>query len=215
LTPNYTIEDWHNDLKSLMTKTGIEERQTVFIFNYSQILKEEFLFDIDSLINNGEIHGIFNKEEHENIVSLAKSKITNDELKTQINSSFVLSEFFQKVKENLHILLEMSPTGSNLRERVRTHKSLINCSNVIWLEEWPNSGYKAVAEHHFKDFPMSGYKDAIIDIMITMHHDATLLAKIPNIFPDFLENFKQASTEIKSKLTEIQEKYERGLDKLK
>lgn len=126
LTPNYTIEDWHNDLKSLMTKTGIEERQNVFIFKYSQIIKEEFLYDLDSLINNGEIHGIFNKEEHENIVSLAKAKITSDELKTQINSSFVLSEFFQKVKENLHICIEMSPTGSNLRERVRTHKSIIN-----------------------------------------------------------------------------------------
>jgi len=62
---------------------------------------------------------------------------------------------------------------------------------------------------------MSGYKDAIIDIMITMHHDASVLANIPNIFPDFLDNFKQASIEIKSKLTEIQEKYERGLDKLK
>ena len=62
---------------------------------------------------------------------------------------------------------------------------------------------------------MSGYKDAIIDIMITMHHDASFLAKIPNIFHDFLENYKSASTEIRSKLTEIQEKYERGLEKLK
>jgi len=86
---------------------------------------------------------------------------------------------------------------------------------VIWFEEWPNAGYKAVAEYHLKNFPMSGYKDAIIDIMITMHHDASFLAKIPNIFPDFLENYKKASVEIKSKLTEIQEKYERGLDKLK
>lgn len=86
-----------------MTRAGIEERQNVFILNYSHILKEEFLHDLDSLINNGEIHGIFNKEEYENIVSQAKAKITSDELRTQLNSSFVLSEFFQKVKENLHI----------------------------------------------------------------------------------------------------------------
>jgi dynein heavy chain len=126
LTPNYTIEDWHNDLKLLMTKTGIEDKEHVFILKYSQILKEDYLYDIDSLINNGEIHGIFTKEEHENIVSLAKDKIASDELKTQVNSSFVLSEFFQKIKENLRICIEMSPTGSNLRERVRTHKSIIN-----------------------------------------------------------------------------------------
>ena len=109
----------------------------------------------------------------------------------------------------------MSPTGSSLRERVRTHKSLINCSNVIWMEEWPNAGFKAVAEYHFKNFPLSGYKDAIIDIMITMHHDASLLARTPNIFEDFLSNFKTEVTEIKAKLTEVQEKYERGIERLK
>ena len=50
LTTKYTIEDWYNDLKTLMTRAGIEERQNVFILNYSQILKEEFLYDLDSLI---------------------------------------------------------------------------------------------------------------------------------------------------------------------
>jgi len=215
LTPKYTLEDWYNDLKTLMIKAGIEERQNVFILKYSQILKEEFLYDLDSLINNGEVHGIFNKEEYENIVSQAKAKIASDELRTQLNSSFVLSEFFQKVKENVHICIEMSPTGSSLRERVKVHKSLINCSNIIWMEEWPNTGFKAVAEHHFKNFPLSGYKDAIIDIMITMHHDASLLARTPNIFEDFLDNFKIAASEIKAKLTEVQEKYERGLERLK
>ena len=215
LVPNYIIEDWYNDLKLFMTKTGIEERQSVFILKYSQILKEEFLSDLDSLINNGEIHGIFNKEEYENIVSQAKAKITSDELKSQINSAFVLSEFFQRVKENLHIFIEMSPSGSNLRERVRTHKSIINCSNVIWVEEWPDSGFKAVAEYHFKNLKMSGYKDAIIDIMITMHHDASLLARTPNVFADFIQNFIKASNEITSKLTELQEKFESGIEKIK
>jgi dynein heavy chain len=86
---------------------------------------------------------------------------------------------------------------------------------VIWFEEWPDAGYKAVAEYHLKNLSLQGYKDAIIDIMITMHHDASFICKIPNIFPDFLDNFKQASLEIKTKLSEIQEKYDRGLEKLK
>ena len=32
--PNYIIEDWYNNLKLLMTKIGIEERQSVFILKY-------------------------------------------------------------------------------------------------------------------------------------------------------------------------------------
>ena len=62
---------------------------------------------------------------------------------------------------------------------------------------------------------MSGYKDAIIDIMVTMHHDASLLAYTPNVFADFIQNFIKASNEITSKLTELQEKFESGIEKIK
>jgi dynein heavy chain len=197
-----------------MNIIGLEEKQTVFILSYSQIVKEEFFDDLNSLVNNGEIHGIYNKEEYEHITSQAKAKITSDELKGQINSSYILSEFFKKCKENLHLILEMSPTGANLRERIRKYKSIVNCSNILWIEEWPNSGFKAVAEHHFRDFQLTGSKDAMIDIMITFNNDAALLARTPNIFEDFLSNFCVLFNEIKTKLTEIQEKYERGLERL-
>jgi len=41
----------------------------VFHIKHNQIIKEEFLDDINTLVNNGEIHGLFAKEEYENIIS--------------------------------------------------------------------------------------------------------------------------------------------------
>lgn len=46
----------------------------------------------------------------------------------------------------MKVVLNFTPTGANLRQRVRDYKQLVNCSTVIWLENWPNEGYKEVAE---------------------------------------------------------------------
>jgi hypothetical protein len=64
-----------------MNLVGNDEKKICFILNYSHILKESYLDDLNSMINNGEIHGIHNKEESENIVTQAKSKILNDDVR--------------------------------------------------------------------------------------------------------------------------------------
>jgi phage-related protein len=50
--------------------------------------------------------------------------------------------------------------------------------------------------------------------MISINNDAVSIERIPNIFEDFLGSFKTIFSEVKSKLTEVQEKYERGLERL-
>ena len=46
----------------------------------------------------------------------------------------MLANFFQKCRENLHVLLGITPTGANLRERMRKFRSLVNCSTVLAME---------------------------------------------------------------------------------
>ena len=77
LEPNYVQDDWFNDLKTLLTMVGVDEKQTVFYFQHTQILNEDFLHDLNSLVNNGEIHGIFNKEEYENIISQTQVRLSH------------------------------------------------------------------------------------------------------------------------------------------
>ena len=42
--------------------------------------------------------------------------------------------FIERVKQNLHIVLAMSPIGDAFRNRVRQFPSLINCCTIDWFQ---------------------------------------------------------------------------------
>lgn len=48
--------------------------------------------------------------------------------------------FIDRVKQNLHIILAMSPIGDAFRNRLRMFPSLINCCTIDWFQvsdPWP------------------------------------------------------------------------------
>lgn len=105
---------------------------------HNDIIKEDFLDDINTLVNNGEIQGLFAKEEYENIISQTQIRLgTLGNDKSTVNNQSILADFSQKCRENLKILLNFTPTGANLRSRIRNYKSLVNCSTLIWMDAWP------------------------------------------------------------------------------
>ena len=42
--------------------------------------------------------------------------------------------FIERVKENLHVVLAMSPIGDAFRNRLRMFPSLINCCTIDWFQ---------------------------------------------------------------------------------
>lgn len=45
--------------------------------------------------------------------------------------------FIDRVKQNLHIVLAMSPIGDAFRNRLRMFPSLINCCTIDWFQVSP------------------------------------------------------------------------------
>jgi hypothetical protein len=69
---------------------------------------------------------------------------------------------------------------------VRDYKQLVNCSTVIWLDNWPNEGYREVAENLLpvRDTATSRAenlfslnRDQVLDIAMKIHMDAISLSK--------------------------------------
>ena len=59
------------------------------------------------------------------------------------------SAFFAKrCKRNLHLLLFMSPAGTQLQDYFRKYPSLVNCTSIDWFLDWPTEALKAVSDHH-------------------------------------------------------------------
>ena len=57
LTRGYNYQAFHEDLKKLYTMTGVQGEDTVFLFTDTQIVVEEFLEDINNMLNSGEVRG--------------------------------------------------------------------------------------------------------------------------------------------------------------
>ena len=56
----------------------------------------------------------------------------------------IYAHFVQLVRENLHIVLCMSPIGDAFRVRCRMFPSLINCCTIDWFDEWPKDALLSV-----------------------------------------------------------------------
>lgn len=65
-----------------------------------------------------------------------------------------LSTFVTRVRENLHVVLCVSPVGDALRVRCRNFPSLINCTTIDWFFPWPEAALVSVAERFIEGVPL-------------------------------------------------------------
>jgi dynein heavy chain, axonemal len=58
----------------------------------------------------------------------------------------VYSFFVDRVRDNLHVVLTMSPVGASLRVRMRMFPSLVNCCTIDWFLPWPDDALISVSK---------------------------------------------------------------------
>ena len=88
----------------------------------------------------------------------------------------------EKIKQNLHLVLCMSPVGDSLRIRARKFPGLINSTMINWFHPWPKDALYDVASSFLKDieFPIEGIVEKIANNMAETH------SGIDNINKQFL-----------------------------
>lgn len=105
LTKNYSMADWREDLKSLMTKSGVDGKSMVFLFTDSQIKDEAMVEDINMLLNTGDVPNIFPADERGEVIEKMQ-EIARIECKNIDATPLSMYNFFiDRVKMNLHIVL--------------------------------------------------------------------------------------------------------------
>nr|XP_033781609.1 dynein heavy chain 12, axonemal isoform X2 [Geotrypetes seraphini] len=68
ISKSYGMNEWREDLKSLLKNAGVKGQQIVFLITDTQIKQEAFLEDVDSLLNTGEVPNIFAVDEKQEIM---------------------------------------------------------------------------------------------------------------------------------------------------
>ena len=114
------------------------------------------LADVNNLINQYEIPGIFTKDDKVTICETARLNARNEgrpDLFNTTNQNQLMDYFTKKVEKNLHVILCMSPTGSTLQERIRMFPSLVNCCTINWFTDWPQEALFAVTQKFLEEIP--------------------------------------------------------------
>ena len=214
----YGIKEFREDIKKMMIKSGIDGKDTVFLFADSQIIDEAFLEDLNNILNTGEISNLFALDEMDQIVldmiSVCKAA---DVPETRDNC---LRHFISRVRDKLHIVLCMSPVGDALRIRCRQFPSLINCTTIDWFHSWPESALTSVAERFLGELelPSQDVRTSIITMCGYVHgsieetskrYFTELKRKIYTTPKSYLDHISLYITMYKSLLYEVDKKSER------
>jgi len=162
--------DSHKDyMKELLQCAGVTGTQLCLILTDTQAANESLLEDINGLLNSGEIPNLFTTEEVDKIINDLRPTVT--EQKRDESRTAIYDFFLERVRNNLHISLCMSPAGDALRLRCRKFPSLINCCTLNWFSNWPQSALLSVSTKFLGDMdsvtPL--VKKALAEQCVTIH----------------------------------------------
>lgn len=89
-----------------------------------------FLEDINNILSSGVVPNLFTKDELPVIYDSVRRPMISSNLGLDDTSTNVWKFFIDRVRNNLHVVLAMSPVGDGLRNRCRMYPGLVNCTTI-------------------------------------------------------------------------------------
>jgi dynein heavy chain len=153
----------------MMFSTGIEGQQLSFVLTDTQIIDEAFLEDINNLLNTGEVPNLMEQEDKDKIINGVRPVVIK--MKRIDTIDIINSTFIERVRDNLHIILCMSPVGDSLRVRCRQFPSLVNTCTLDWFSRWPEEALLYVSSAFLKDLalPNDEVRNSLAEMCKTIH----------------------------------------------
>jgi dynein heavy chain, axonemal len=87
--------------------------------------------------------------------------------------------FIGRVRDNLHIVLCMSPVGEAFRRRCRMFPSLVSCCTIDWFNKWPEEALASVAQSQLAslDFGDEEMLDKVCEMCVMIHTNVADMAE--------------------------------------
>lgn len=143
LKKNYKESNFIEDIKNLYLEHLLNEK-TMFLFSDSQIIEEGFLELVNTMLTVGVINSLFDDN--------TKMSLRNDmaekcrKAKRGESPDEIWNYIVDIFRNNLHIVLSMSPAGETLRVRCRNFPGLVSNTTIDWFFPWPSKALTMVAE---------------------------------------------------------------------
>jgi dynein heavy chain len=138
------------------------------LFTDSHVAEEGFLELINNILTIGMVPALFPEEEKDGLIQPLDDEMRKQKLPE--TKEFRWNYFISRARENLHIVLAMSPSGSTLRVRCRNFPGLISNTNVDWFFPWPEDALTAVANNFMGDVELEDDQRVKVTEHLVMVH---------------------------------------------
>ncbi|OCT58631.1 dynein heavy chain 12, axonemal [Xenopus laevis] len=227
ISKSYGMNEWREDLKSLLKNAGVKGQKTVFLITDTQIKQEAFLEDVDSLLNTGEVPNLFAPDEKQEIMEGVRPAAQAGNKNVELGPLALFAFFVNRCKENLHIVVAFSPIGEAFRNRLRQFPSLINCCTIDWFQPWPEDALERVAVKFLETLELSEHEQReVVPICKYFHTSAIALSDkflrdlgrhnyvTPTSYLELIAAFRQLLSQKRDTVMKAKKRYTNGLDKL-
>ncbi|XP_019373751.1 PREDICTED: dynein heavy chain 6, axonemal [Gavialis gangeticus] len=227
LSRGYSYDSFHEDLRKLYKMAGVEDKDMVFLFTDTQIVVEEFLEDVNNILNSGEVPNLFEKDELEQVLAATRPKAKEVGI-SEGNRDEVFQFFINRVRQKLHIVLCMSPVGEAFRARCRMFPSLVNCCTIDWFVQWPREALLSVSKTFFLNVDLGSYemKEKLSVMCVDIHMSVTEMADqyyaelrrryytTPTSYLELINLYLTMLREKRKQLVSARDRVKNGLSKL-
>lgn len=135
LSRGYDYQSFRDDLRKFYWNTGVANRETVFLITDTQIVEEEFMEDIQNILNSGEVPNLFLGDDYERVILGVKDDCMKSKPKKEgsgaseggeLTREAIFEFFLNRARTNLRICCCMSPIGEAFRRRCQMFPSLVS-----------------------------------------------------------------------------------------
>jgi dynein heavy chain len=127
--------------------------KTVFMFTDTQIVDTSFLELINTMLTVGVVNNLF-----DNATKQVLNAIGTEKLKKSVSADEMWELVCDLLRQNLHIVLCMSPAGDNLRLNCRNFPGLVSNTTIDWFFPWPAEALESVAKVYIKTLELEEEK---------------------------------------------------------
>ena len=181
LKKNYKESHFFEDIKRLYMEHLLKEK-TLFLFSDSQILEEGFLEMINTMLTVGVINALFDDATK---MTLRNQKADECRRAKRGESPDEIWNFVTDIlKNNLHVVLAMSPAGDSLRVRCRNFPGLVSNTTIDWFFPWPKAALTMVAEVSLMNY---NFEPEVLDKIIPH------FVKVHQSIPDYSKKYEAAT----------------------
>ncbi|KAG5501858.1 hypothetical protein JKF63_04128 [Porcisia hertigi] len=225
ITRTFSMNEFHDGLKKVLLDSARHNKPVLFFLSDSQLVYEEMLEDVNNLLNTGEVPNLMESEDVDQIVEAVRPYAVASGKRETRNTIF--AHFVGMCRDQVHIVMAMSPVGEQFRLRLRMFPSLVNCCAIDWFDQWPRDALTSVAERVLANLSMEQHeKSRLIELCVSIHVGVQEASELfyselrrrtyttPTSYLGLLTSYRQLLEEQDRSVTAQVERYQGGLDTL-